>query len=85
MSIFSENVIPGNYGKVFTTDATKEADIERIKNRILSIAGIKDVIITATYPIDIVVHTTSLVKVDDIENEVNKTGFHVIPKKLFEL
>ena len=85
MSIFSENVIPGNHGKVFTTNATKEADLERIKNRILSIAGIKDVIIADTYPIDIVVHTTSLVKVDDIENEVKKTGFHVIPKKLFEL
>lgn len=85
MSIFSENVIPGNHGKVFTTNATKEADLERIKNRILSIAGIKDVIIADTYPIDIVVHTTSLVKVDVIENEVKKTGFHVIPKKLFEL
>lgn len=86
MSLFSENVIPGNHGKIFTTDAVNEADLQRIVNRIQKIEGIKDVLVDTTdLPVKITVHTTSLVQIDLIQKEVKLTGFHIIPKKLFAL
>ena len=86
MSIFSDHVIPGNHGKVFTTDAKKEEDLLRIKNRILSLEGVKDVLVNAAvFPAELTVHTVSLVTVEDVEKKAQLTGFHVIPKKMFEL
>lgn len=86
MSLLTENVIPGNYGKVFSTDATKEKDLEKIKTAIEKIQGIKCVCLNMdVFPKEITVHTTTLVHVDTIENEVKRLGFHAIPKALFEL
>ncbi len=86
MSLLSENVIPGNHGKVFETDAKKLKDLERIKSKILSLKGIKDVIInTEVFSREFTIHTTELVKVEDIENAVKTTGFHAIPKGIFPL
>jgi len=31
------------------------------------------------------IYTSTLVKVEDIENEVKRFGFHAIPKGLFQL
>ena len=84
MSIFSDNVIPGYHGKIFTTDAVKEYDLNRVINRIKKIEGIKDVLInTTSLPVELTMHTTSIVAVKLIEDEVKLTGFHVIPKDLF--
>ncbi len=86
MSFLSETVIPGNYGKVFGTNAKDGKDLERIKNKVLSIKGVKDVIINAEiFPREFTIHTTALVKIKDIEDVVATTGFHTIPKGLFEL
>jgi len=86
MSLLSENLIPGNHGKIFGTNAKENTDLERIKDKVLSIKGIKDVIINSkVYPREFTIHTTELVKVKDIEDIVITTGFHAIPKGLFEL
>jgi len=86
MSLLSENVIPGNYGKIFGTNAKEQVDLERIKAKVQSIAGIKDVKINKeVFPIEFTVYTSELVKVEDIEEVVKVTGFHAIPKELFKI
>ena len=86
MSLLSENVIPGNHGKTFETDAKSHDDLSLIKNAILNVDGIKDVIINEEeYPKQFTIHTTKIVDVKSIEQEINKTGFHAIPKSLFSL
>ncbi|OZV67256.1 heavy-metal-associated domain-containing protein [Winogradskyella aurantia] len=86
MSLISENVIPGKYGKVFGTDAIEKTDLERIEKLLYSIDGIKKVIINFDiYPREITVHTSKLVRIEDIENKIKTTGNHLIPKGLFEL
>lgn len=86
MSLLSENVIPGNHGKVFGTDATEPKDLERIKKNILAVKGVKEVVINADlFPKELTVLTSTLVQIKDVEDAVLPTGFHVIPKGLFEL
>lgn len=86
MGFLSDNVIPGNYGKIFGTNAKENHELEVVKNAIMSIDGIKDCIInTDIFPVEITVHTSKVVKIDDIENKVKATGFHAIPKGMFEL
>lgn len=86
MSLISENIIPGNYGKVFSTDAKEKKDLLKIKKAIEKLVGIKGVILnTDVYPIEITIHTNALVHIDIVENEVKRFGFHAIPKGVFEL
>lgn len=86
MTLVTENIIPGNYGKVFETNATDHADLQKIKNAILKISGIKDVIIDeTTFPKQITIHTTTIVKVKDVENAVKTTGFHALLKTFLDL
>ncbi len=86
MSLLSENIIPGNCGKVFGTNAKDPKDLQRIKNKVLPLKGIKDVKINLeVYPREFTVYTSKLVKVEDIEEKVKLTGFHAIPKELFEV
>jgi hypothetical protein len=86
MSLLSENIIPGNHGKIFGTNAKDKQDLEKIKTKVLSIDGVKNVIInTEVYPKEFTIHTNKLVNIKDIENAVISMGFHAIPKGLFEL
>jgi len=86
MSLLSENVIPGDLGKIFSTNAKEKSDLERIKSRILSLKGIKEVTIDYdVFPVELTIYTSSLVKIKDIEDKVQITGFHAIPKNIFEL
>lgn len=86
MSLLSENVIPGNHGKVFGTNAKTEIELKRVQNAMIGVDGVKDVILNdAIFPREITVHTEKMVKVIDIEVAVIKSGFHVIPKGLFSL
>jgi len=86
MSLLSENVIPGNFGKIFEVNTIKSNQLELIKSVILKVQGVKNVIINEDIlPREITVHTSSLVKIEDIEKEVIKTGFHAIPKSIFPL
>lgn len=86
MSFLSENVIPGNHGKVFGTNAKSKQEIKKIKSAILDIDGIVDVIINdEVFPLEFTIHTSKIIKVDDIEDVVQNTGFHAIPKEIFRL
>lgn len=86
MGILEKNVIPGNHGKTFGTNAMKDADLSEIKASILEIDGIVDVILNTTiFPREFTVHTNKIVAVHDIENKVKKVGFHAVPKDSFPL
>lgn len=86
MSIISENIVPGNHGKVFGTNAENNLDLEKIKDEVLKLDGVKDVILNAdVFPREFTIHTTDFVKVKDVEDAAISAGFHAIPKGLFEL
>ncbi|KPM48724.1 heavy-metal-associated domain-containing protein [Jiulongibacter sediminis] len=86
MSIISDNVIPGNHGKTFETNAKTEEELDILKNAILEIEGIKDVMVSGNdFPTEITVHTSEMVSIEDIQHKAAKTTFHVIPKTLFSL
>ncbi len=86
MSFLDETIIPGHYGKVFGTDARQEKDLIKIKKAIEKIPGVEDVILNMdVFPLEFTVHTSAMVKIDAIANEVNRIGFHAIPKALFAL
>lgn len=86
MGILENNVIPGNHGKTFGTNAKEDADLSQIKISISEIDGIIDVILnTAVFPREFTVHTNKMVTIDEIENKVKKVGFHAIPKDSFPL
>ncbi len=86
MKILSENVIPGNHGKTFETNAEDQRDLDEIKNAIMEIEGICSVLLdNEVFPKQITVHTDTFVKVADIQRAVVKYGFHAIPKTLFAL
>jgi|TARA_R110000823_G_scaffold192607_2_gene324178 hypothetical protein len=86
MSLLSENVIPGNHGKIFSTNAKDLTSLLKIKKVILQLEGVKEVILNEdAFPREFIIHTSKLVSVESIENEVKKLGFHAIPKGLFEL
>lgn len=86
MSLLSENVIPGNHGKIFGTNAKDSTSLLKVQKAILQIEGVKDVILNEdVLPREFTIHTSKLVSVENIENEVKKLGFHAIPKGLFKL
>lgn len=86
MSYLNTNIIPGEFGKVFTTDARKEKDLLKIKNAIKKIHGIQDVEINKNvFPIEFTIYSKSVVSHKKIENEVKRFGFHTIPKSVFKV
>jgi hypothetical protein len=86
MSALKDNVIPGNHGEIFGTNAMKESDLMEIKTSLLKLDGIKDVLLNIEiFPREFTVHTSKMVAISDIENKVKSVGFHAIPKDLFEL
>lgn len=86
MGFLRDNVIPGDHGKTFETDAKNPEDLDYIKSSILKIKGVKDVIMDVdTFPVKFTIHTSTLVKVEDVEKVVLKTGHHAIPQELFSL
>ncbi len=86
MSLLSENVIPGNHGKVFATNTKNSKDLERIKEALLTLKGIEKVTLNnVVFPPEFTVYTNALVQINDIEKKVNMLGFNAIPKNLFEI
>lgn len=86
MTIVSENVIPGNHGKVFSTSAENRTSLNNIKRAILRVDGVRDVVINErAFPIELTVQTSESVSVQDIKKAAVSVGFHLIPKALFPL
>lgn len=82
MSLLSENVIPGNHGKIFGTDAKEPNSVAQVKKAILQVEGVKNAIVDeSVFPREITVQTSKIVEVKDIEEAVQATGFHAIPNK----
>lgn len=81
MSLITENIIPGNQGKVFGTNAMKENDLAEIKKSLLTIDGIKEVQLHLDiFPKEFTVFATKMIPIATIENKVKTVGFHAIPK-----
>lgn len=86
MGLFNENVLPGETGKKFRTDAKEPQDLEKIAERVLEIDGVHDVgINTEVFPVEFTIHANdfSIVSIKDIEDAARKSGFHLIPKSKF--
>lgn len=81
MSLLSDNVIPGNYGKLFGTNAIKEEDLLYIKERLIGLDGVKKVLINSeVFPREFTVYTSTVVAVSAIEDLVKLIGFNAIPQ-----
>ncbi|MFT5714378.1 MAG: hypothetical protein ACI9WT_000931 [Flavobacterium sp.] len=86
MGILEKNVIPGNDGKTFGTDAKEASDLSEIKSSLMEIDGIIDVVLNSDiFPREFTVHTNKVVAIDDIEDQVKKVGFHAIATDSFPL
>ncbi|MCJ7467731.1 MAG: heavy-metal-associated domain-containing protein [Maribacter sp.] len=86
MGFMAENVIPGNYGRIFGTNASTDKDMSKIKTYLKKIDGVKDVtIVKGVFPREFIVYSTKLLSVVLIEDTVNKLGLHAVPKGWFEL
>lgn len=86
MSLTSENIIPGNHGKVFTTDINSEVVFKKVEEELLKIKGVEDVLFNDDrFPHEVTVHTNSLIKVNELQTVVKNLGYHIIPRTLFIL
>ncbi len=84
MSFISDNVIPGNYGKKFTTDANNLEELNQIQKALMELDGVNDVIFEAdSNPTVFIVHTNKVVSVSDIEEKVKLLDLHAVPTGLF--
>ena len=82
MSLIDDNVIPGNDGRVFGTNAVSEKDLLAIKTAIQELDGIKAVELNhAIFPREFTVYTINLISITDIQKKVRQVGFHAIPKE----
>ena len=81
MSLLTENVIPGNYGKLFGTNATEEEDLVYIKKRLMALDGVNNVVVNSeVFPREFTVYTSTVVAVSAIEDLVKLIGFNAIPQ-----
>jgi len=85
MSLISEQVVPDNQGQIFGTDAQESEDLEKIKEKIMDLEGVKKVVIyDEVFPREFKIYTDRLVEVKIIEDAVIPLGFHVVPKDFLE-
>ena len=83
MTFISENIIPGNHGKTFTTDVEKASSKSKLEAAIMQVEGVVKVIFTDDFPLELTVHTDRLVNVSAIQHKANELNFHVIAKGPF--
>ena len=84
MSLISENVIPGNHGKIFGTNASTDEQMNEIKRAVEKVGGVKDVfLVKEVFPKEFIVHTAEIVSVHAIEEAVKSVGLHAISKGYF--
>ncbi|WP_418262388.1 heavy-metal-associated domain-containing protein [Flavobacterium faecale] len=80
MSLLSNNIIPGNHGRVFGTDAKEDTDLEAIRKSILEIEGISEVAINnQVFPRELTIYSTKIINIQEVETKVKSVGFHAIP------
>lgn len=83
MSLLTENIIPGEHGKVFGTNANEEIELIEIKNELLKVEGITEVQINNDiFPKEFTIITNKVISIEEVEKIVKSTGFHAIPKAI---
>lgn len=83
MSLLTDNIIPGERGKVFGTNANEEIELIEIKNKLLKVDGIVKVDINnSIFPKEFTVFTNKVISVDDVERVVKSIGYHAIPRAI---
>lgn len=83
MSLLNDNIIPGEHGKVFGTNANEEMELIEIQNKLLQFIGITEVHINnSIFPKEFTVFTNKVISVNEIERLVKSIGYHAIPKNI---
>ncbi|MFL9832063.1 heavy-metal-associated domain-containing protein [Flavobacterium sp. ARAG 55.4] len=83
MSLLTDNVIPGEHGKVFGTDAKEDSELKAIRENLLKLDGITEVQLNnSIFPREFTVLTNKVISIDEIEKRVKSIGFHAIPKQV---
>ncbi|GEC71278.1 hypothetical protein SAMN05443543_109121 [Flavobacterium flevense] len=83
MSLLTDNVIPGDHGKIFGTNAKEDSELTAIKESLLKMDGVTEVHINnAVFPREFTVLTNKVISVEEIERQVKSIGFHAIPKQV---
>lgn len=83
MTFISDNIIPGNYGKTFTTDVNDASEKSKLEAAILKVEGVVKIIFSDTFPLEFTVHTDRIVQVSEIQRKANEWNYHVIAKGPF--
>lgn len=84
MTFISENIIPGNYGKKFTTDIESPTEKSKLKAAIMQIDGVKDMFFEEdVFPLEFTVHTNKVVSISDIQHKATELEYHVFAKGPF--
>ncbi|MEO9076151.1 MAG: hypothetical protein ABI263_02535 [Gelidibacter sp.] len=83
MTFISENIIPGNYGKKFTTDVDEASEKTKLEAAIMQVEGVVKVIFEDTFPLVFTVHTDRVVNINEIQGKANELNYHVIAKGPF--
>lgn len=84
MTYISENIIPGNYGKTFTTNVDDATEKSRLKEVILQVEGIKSILFADNvFPLEFTIHTNEVVNITELQNKVKDLGYHIIAKGPF--
>lgn len=83
MTFISDNIIPGNYGKIFTTDVNDASEKSKLEAAILKVEGVVKIIFSDTFPLEFTVHTDRVVQVSEIQRKANEWNYHVIAKGPF--
>ena len=83
MSLLKDNIIPGEHGKVFGTNANEEVELIEIQNKLLNLDGITEVQINnSIFPKEFTVFTNKVISVEEVEKSVKSIGYHAIPKEV---
>lgn len=88
MSFFNDNVLPGDTGRVFRTNAEESEDLHEIAEKVYHLEGVHDVGINRdVFPVEFTIHSDdfSVVSIDDIEQAAIDCGFHLIPRSNFNV
>lgn len=82
MSLLTDNIIPGEHGKIFSTNAKEEIELEEIKEKLLKVDGVTAVQIdNSIFPREFTVFTNKVISITEIEKNIKSVGFHAIPKE----
>ena len=83
MSLLTDNVIPGDHGKIFGTNAKEDSELTAIKESLLKMDGVTQVHINnAVFPREFTIFTSKVISVAEIERQVKSIGFHAVPKQV---